>query len=165
MGDAAIRIRPVRPADLDDVAALQERSIMAFGAPVYGEVKARAWARLGHQFRHDLLGEGGFWVAEQGARLVGVGGWSPDGLKRDIAWIRYLFVDPEAARRGIGRRLVEQAERAAQAAGRPRLHVWASLNAIGFYRALGYRLLRPARWPVQAGIEVDYRLMTKRTDD
>ena len=34
---------------------------MALGAPVYGEDKARAWARLGYQFRYDLLGEGAFW--------------------------------------------------------------------------------------------------------
>ena len=100
---------------------------MAFGAPVYGEAKARAWARLGYQFRRDLLGAGGFWVAERRARILGVGGWSPDGLERDLAWLRYLFVHPDAARRGIGRRLVETAERAAQAAGRPRIHVWASL--------------------------------------
>jgi putative acetyltransferase len=160
-----LRIRPVRAADLDAVALLQERSIMAFGAPVYGAAKARAWARLGYEFRRDLLGAGGFWVAEQRARILGVGGWSPDGLERDLAWVRYLFVHPDAARRGIGRRLVERAERSARAALRPRLHVWASLNAQGFYEALGYRMARPARWPVQAGIELDYRLMTKRTDD
>jgi putative acetyltransferase len=159
---SGVRIRPVGAADLDAVAALQERSIMTFGAPIYGEAKARAWARLGFEFRHDLLGAGGFCVAERNGRIVGVGGWSPDSLEPDVAWIRYLFVDPQAARRGIGRRLVEEAERSAGAAARPRLQVWASLNAVDFYRALGYRLQRRARWPVQAGIELDYRLMAKR---
>jgi putative acetyltransferase len=159
-----LRIRPVRAADLDAIALLQERSIMAFGAPVYGEAKARAWARLGYEFRRDLLGAGGFWVAERKARILGVGGWAPDGLEPDLAWLRYLFVHPDSARRGIGRRLVEQAECAARAADRVRLHVWASLNAVAFYQALGYRLERPARWPLQAGIELDYRLMTKRAD-
>ena len=155
-------IRPVGAADLDAVAALQERAIMAFGAPVYGEAKAKAWARLGFEFRHDLLGAGGFFVAERQARIVGVGGWSPDSLEPDLAWLRYLFVDPPAAGRGIGRRLVEEAERSAGAGGRPRLHVWSSLNAIGFYRTLGYRPRRGARWPIQAGIELDYLLMTRR---
>jgi N-acetylglutamate synthase-like GNAT family acetyltransferase len=167
MGELAsgVRIRPIGAADLDAAAALQERSIMAFGAPVYGAAKATGWARLGFEFRHVLLGAGGFWVAEREDRIVGVGGWSPDGLEPDLAWIRYLFVDPQAARQGIGRRLVEQAESSAQAAARPRLHVWASLNAVGFYRALGYQLKRRARWPVQAGIELDYRLMAKRIHD
>jgi putative acetyltransferase len=163
-GADLLRLRPVRASDLDAVAAMQEISIMALGRPVYGEAKARAWARLGYQFRHDLLGEGGFWVAEQEQRLLGVGGWSPDSLEADLAWIRYLFVHPEAARRGIGRRLVERAERSAYAADRPRLHVWSSLNAVGFYRAIGFLPERRARWPVQSAIELDYVLMAKRAD-
>jgi putative acetyltransferase len=163
MDEAArmICLRPVEAWDLDAVVALQERAIMAFGAPVYGTVRARAWARLGEQFRRDLLGEG-FWVAEAAGRLLGVGGWSPDGLEPELAWLRYLFVDPPAARRGIGRRLVARAERSAAAVDRPRLHVWSSLNAVGFYEALGYRVQRRARWPIQAGIELDYVLMAKR---
>jgi putative acetyltransferase len=166
MSEAAdpLRLRPVRATDLDAIAAMQETSIMALGAPIYGEAKARAWARLGYQFRHDLLGEGGFWVAEQHQRLLGVGGWSPDSLEADLAWIRYLFVHPEAARRGIGRRLVERAERSACAADRPRLRVWSSLNAVGFYRAIGFLPERRARWPVQSAIELDYVLMAKRAN-
>jgi putative acetyltransferase len=159
-----ICLRPVAAADLDAVVALQERSIMAFGAPVYGEVRAKAWARLGWQFRRDLLGEGGFWVAEAAGPLLGVGGWSPDSLEPDLAWLRYLFVDPQAAGRGIGRRLVGRAEHSAGAAHRPRLDVWSSLNAVGFYRALGYRVRRRARWPIQAGVELDYVLMSKRAE-
>ncbi len=159
-----LRLRPVRASDLEAIVAMQEASIMALGAPVYGEAKARAWARLGHQFRHDLLGEGGFWVAEQDRRLLGVGGWSPDGMEADLAWIRYLFVHPQATRRGIGRRLVAQAERSACAVDRPRLRVWSSLNAVGFYRAVGFLPERRARWPVQRAIELDYVLMAKRAE-
>ncbi|MGH6903078.1 MAG: GNAT family N-acetyltransferase [Geminicoccaceae bacterium] len=161
---SGFHIRPVGVADLDAIALLQERSIMAFGAPVYGEAKAKAWARLGFEFRHDLLGAGGFWVAERDDRILGVGGWSPDSLEPDVAWLRYLFVQPQAAGQGIGRRLVEEAERSAGAAHRPRLHVWSSMNAVGFYRTVGYRVRRRARWPIQAGIELDYMLMTKRLE-
>lgn len=156
-----VRFRPVRASDLDAVAAMQEASIMALGAPVYGEDKARAWARLGYQFRYDLIGEGSFWVAEQAGRILGVGGWSPDGMEADLAWIRYLFVAPDATRRGIGRRLIELAERSACGTGRPRLRVWASLNAVPFYRAVGFLPVRRARWPVRTGVDLDYVLMGK----
>jgi GNAT superfamily N-acetyltransferase len=159
------RLRPVRASDLDAIAAMQEISIMALGAPVYGEDKARAWARLGYQFRYDLLGEGAFWVAEQEERIIGVGGWSPDSSEADLAWIRYLFVHPDATRRGIARQLVACAERSAGAAGRPRLRVWSSLNATGFYRAVGFMPERRARWPVRTGIELDYVLMGKRAEE
>ena len=58
MSDVAevLRLRPVRASDLDAIATMQEISIMALGAPVYGEDKAKAWARLGYQFRYDLIG-------------------------------------------------------------------------------------------------------------
>jgi predicted N-acetyltransferase YhbS len=163
-----VTIRPVTPADLDPVAALQEASIMHFGAPVYGAAKARAWARLGYQFKHVLVEEGGYFVAERAGRRIGVGGWSPDSLDTGLAWLRYLFVHPDQARRGVGRRLVEAAERSAIAAGRRRFEVWSSLNAVPFYAALGYRRLRPAKLPATAAIELDYVLMYKpatTTDD
>lgn len=157
-------IRPVAACDLDPIAALQEASIMAFGVAAYGEAKARAWARIGHEFKHVLIEDGRFFVAERGGRAVGVGGWSPDSMTADVAWIRYLFVHPDAARRGIGRRLVALAEGSALSAGRPRFDVWSSLNAVPFYQRLGYRRIRDARWPLSRGLELEYVLMRKRAD-
>ncbi len=158
---AALAIRPVTAADVEPIAALQEASIMRLGIAAYGLTKARAWARVGHEFKHVLLEDGQFFVAEQAGLRLGVGGWSPDGLEPGLAWIRYLFVHPDHVRRGIGRRLVEAAEAAAASAGRPRFEVWSSLNAVRFYQALGYRRVRAARWPVQASVELDYVLMSK----
>ena len=162
MSDVADGLRrPVRASDLDAIATMQEISIMALGAPVYGEDKAKAWARLGYQFRYDLIGEGAFWVAEQEERIwrrrlvAGQPGGGP--------CLATLSVRPPGGdRRGIGRRLVERTERSACAAGRPRVRVWSSLNAIGFYRAVGFVPERRARWPVRTGIELDYVLMGKR---
>ena len=158
-------IRPVTAADLDPVARLQAEAIRAHGVAVYGREAAAAWARLGVQFRRQLLGPGAFFVAEtragEAVALVGVGGWSPDGLEPDLAWLRYLFVAPSLGRRGLGRRLVETAERSARAAGRTRIQVWSSLNAVGFYQANGYQRLRAGRFPVQAGIELDYELLAR----
>ena len=100
-------------------------------------------------------------MAERDARLLGVGGWSADSLDHRIAWLRYLFVHPDAIGQGVGRRLVERAEASALAAGRKRLRVWSSLNAIGFYRALGYRSIRRAAMPLSTDIDLDYVLMTR----
>ena len=94
-------------------------------------------------------------------RLLGVGGWSPDSLDHRVAWLRYLFVHPDAIGHGVGRRLVEAAEASARAAGRGQLRVWSSLNAVGFYRALGYRSIRRAAVPLSAEIDLDYVLMTR----
>jgi GNAT superfamily N-acetyltransferase len=158
-----ILIRPVTAADVDPLAALQELSIVRLGTPVYGAAKVRAWARIGHEFKHVLLEDGRYFVAERAGQRVGVGGWSPDGLEAGLAWIRYLFVHPDHVRRGVGRSLVEAAEAAALAAGRHCFDVWSSLNAVSFYQALGYRRVRAARWPVRAAVELDYVLMSKQS--
>jgi GNAT superfamily N-acetyltransferase len=159
---APLVVRSVTAADVDRLAALQETSILRLGTPVYGEEKARAWARMGHQFKHVLIGAGAFFIAERAGHSLGVGGWSPDSLEADLAWIRYVFVDPGHVREGIGRRLVERAERSAAAAGRRRLDVWASFNAEPFYAALGYHQVRRVRWPVSGRLEIDSILMSKR---
>jgi GNAT superfamily N-acetyltransferase len=159
---APLLIRPVTAADLDRLADLQEASILRLGTPVYGAAKARAWARMGHQFKHVLIGAGAFFTAERGGQSLGVGGWSPDSLEPELAWLRYVFVDPDHVREGIGRRLVERAERSAIAAGRRRFDVWSSFNAEPFYAALGYRRVRRVRWPVSTGLELDNLLMRKR---
>ncbi|WP_198408105.1 GNAT family N-acetyltransferase [Natronomonas pharaonis] len=48
------------------------------------------------------------------------------------------FVDPDNTGRGIGRALVEKLEGIARREGVERLTVLASLNAVGFYEALGF---------------------------
>jgi putative acetyltransferase len=158
-----VAIRRVTAADVEPLAALQEASIMRLGLAAYGEIKARAWARVGHEFKHVLLEDGQFFVAEQAGERLGVGGWSPDGMEAEVAWIRYLFVHPDHVRRGVGRRLLQAAEAAALGAGRARFDVWSSLNAVSFYQALGYRRVRAARWPVQTAVELDYVLMSKQS--
>ena len=51
---------------------------------------------------------------------------------------------------GIPRRLVDEAGRSAGAADRRRLHVWSSVNAIGFYRTVGLHLAIQCAEPIHA---------------
>jgi putative acetyltransferase len=155
-------IRPLRRDDLDTIGALQEASILALGASDYSRPQLDAWVRFGWHYRRRLLEDGGaFFVAERPDRLVGVGGWSPDSQAAELAWLRYLFVHPDSAGKGIGRQLVEAVEADARGRGKTGFRVWSSLNARGFYAALGYRRLRHGRWPVTSTIEIDYVLLAK----
>jgi putative acetyltransferase len=148
--------------DLDTVAEIQEASILTLGTPTYSRAQVEAWARLGWQYRHQLLrDDGAFFVAERPDRLVGVGGWSPDGMVAEIAWLRYLFVHPDSARQGVGRQLVGVIEADARGRGKSTFRVWSSLNAVGFYTALGYRRVRRGRWPVTRDVEIGYLLLAK----
>jgi GNAT superfamily N-acetyltransferase len=88
--------------------------------------------------------------------IVGCGGWSrrrtlyggdqrpvgePELLDpgRDPARIRAFFVAPEAARRGVGRRLLDRCLEAAAADGFRALELMATLPGVPFYAALGFR--------------------------
>ena len=134
---------------------------MALSIEAYGKEVCVAWARMGRQVRHTLIQSGTFFVAERNDAIIGVAGWTADSREPDCAWPRYVFVSPTVARHGIGRRLMQTVEHSVHAAGRTRLQVWASLNAVGFYEALGYRGVRSAHWPVAAGIEMEFLLMEK----
>jgi hypothetical protein len=57
--------------------------------------------------------------------------------------------------------LVEAAEADARHHGKAGFRVWSSLNATGFYTALGYRSVRRGRWPVTGTVEIDYVLLAK----
>jgi GNAT superfamily N-acetyltransferase len=160
MGEAPI-IRPAERRDLDAVGELQARSIMALGVGAYGREACEAWARMGRQVRHALLSSGTFFVAERNGALLGIAGWTADSREADCAWARYVFVEPAAAGRGVGRRLMGAVEQSAKDAGRPRLRLWSSLNAVPFYEALGYGEIKPARWPIAGGLEMEHRLMEK----
>ncbi|HTX41921.1 MAG TPA: GNAT family N-acetyltransferase [Acidobacteriaceae bacterium] len=89
------------------------------------------------------------------ATLVACGGWSrrrtPYGSdhrpgrddaaldpRMDAAKIRAFFVHPAWARRGIGSRILELCEQAAQAEGFTRLEMGATLTGIPLYRLHGY---------------------------
>ena len=154
-------IRSARSADLDAIADLQARSIMAFGIETYDRETCEVWAKVGRQMRHTMLSGGTFFIAEWNDTLVGVAGWTADSREPDCAWPRYVFVAPKAGGLGIGRQLMDQVETSVHAAGRSHLKLWASLNAVPFYQALGYQTIKKARWPIGGGIEMEHLLMSK----
>jgi GNAT superfamily N-acetyltransferase len=75
-------------------------------------------------------------VAENAGQLLGFA----VVLRRDDgdAELDGLFVDPVQWRRGIGRALVEHAERLAKAEGATNLWVIANTRALGFYDSCGF---------------------------
>lgn len=88
----------------------------------------------------------------------------PDGALADrpaTARIRKVFVRPDLARRGLGRRMVLDAEARARAAGCEHLIVRANVNAVPLYRALGYREDEAGTMAVGDGIALPVVFMSK----
>ena len=76
--------------------------------------------------------------------------------------IEGVYVDPDFMRRGVGRALVAALEDEAQRLGIARLMLDASLNAVPFYSALGYRVEGDLRHALGGGHAIACKLMSKR---
>jgi GNAT superfamily N-acetyltransferase len=161
----------IRPATPDDIPALERliaRSVMGLQAGDY-DLSQRERA-LGTLFGVDrqLIRDGTYHIADAAGTLVGCGGWSrrktlfgADAVSgrddesldpaRDAARIRAFFVDPDWARRGIGRRLLAVCEAAAAAHGFTRLELAATLTGIPLYRVCGYAEAEPMEAPLPDG--------------
>lgn len=121
-------IRPNQAADHDAVIDLWNRC----GLTRPWNDPAKDIARK-LQVRPDL-----FLVAAGEEGIVGSVMVGYDGHR---GWINYLGVAPEAQRQGLGRRLMQEAERLLRLEGCPKINLQVrSLNtaAIEFYRRIGY---------------------------
>ena len=83
----------------------------------------------------ELAKERAIFVAVEGNAIVGTA-----SLGRDQ--VHAVFVHPARQGRGIGRRLMEAAESEARARGERRLILYASVSAVPFYEAGGWRTVR-----------------------
>jgi N-acetylglutamate synthase-like GNAT family acetyltransferase len=106
----------------------------------------------------SIIADGTYFVAYDGERLAGCGGWSrrrrPFGgdasgpqendyldPATDRGNIRAFFVSPDHLRRGIARELLRLSEADALATGFERLTTTATLSGEAFYLQAGYRII------------------------
>lgn len=79
-----------------------------------------------------------FLVAEQDGRIVGA---VMAGYEGHRGWINYLAAEPSRRRTGIGRRLMEEAEKLLRAAGCPKINLQVrpdNPDVLEFYRRIGF---------------------------
>ena len=93
----------------------------------------------------DYYGDknGGFWVAADGNKVFGMFGLEPSS---DTAMeLRRMYVDPDARRQGIARKMLQFAEDECRRRHRPTMDLSTSElqgEALALYRNAGYRLVR-----------------------
>jgi len=145
---ADIFVRTATPADDALVSELLQASYPVLMRPSYeGDVLAAA---LPLMTRADpaLLSSGTFYLVKiEDGRVVGCGGWTRERpgsgeVAPELAHIRYFAVHPERNRCGVGRAIYAKCEEKARSAGVRRFECCSSLNAEGFYAALGFRTVR-----------------------
>jgi GNAT superfamily N-acetyltransferase len=143
---------------LEDVPALQElitQSVRGLQAADY--TTAQVEGALGTVYGTDqaMISDRTYFVVEHEGAIVACGGWSKrrtafgsdhspvkdDRLLDphvDPAKIRAFFVHPAFARQGLGTRILEACEQAAQNAGFTRFELTATLTGVPLYARHGY---------------------------
>jgi GNAT superfamily N-acetyltransferase len=168
-----MQLRCATTHDIPQLHALIARSIARLGAHDYTPLQIERALQSAFGVDTQLIADGSYFVVEQGAELVGCGGWSKrrtlfgsdartdrDAVEldpqRDAAKIRAFFVDPDHARRGIGRLLLEHCERAARACGFTRFELMATLPGVRLYAAHGYNADAPIEHALGGGVTITF---------
>jgi GNAT superfamily N-acetyltransferase len=136
--DEGYRLRRAQPDDGPAILAFQQAAIACIPGDTYPAPVMAAYLRQPVPGLDRLIAAGRYFVATFGDRPVAGAGWQPSPDFADTAAIRAVFVHPDHAAAGLGRALMAVAEDAAMTAGFAHILVPAALNAVGFYRRLGY---------------------------
>jgi GNAT superfamily N-acetyltransferase len=180
MAGTAFALRPARRGDVGELEALIGLSTRALLAPWYSP--AQIDAAVGSVFAVDvqLIDDGTFFIATEGARMVGCGGWSrrktlfgadhghssqSDSVLDptcDAARIRAFFVHPDFARRGIGAALMSHCERAAAIAGFKTMELVATLAGEPLYGSGGFAAVERFDIPLSGSLTMTVVRMSKR---
>lgn len=167
-------IRAAVSADLPALREMQGRSLRQLGCRHYTASQLDAFiARIGTMDDY-LVSDRTYLVAELDGRIVGCGGWTTrlPGYARHAgsevqapdpnrATVRSVFVEPAAARRGIGRRIMAAIEDAVRAGGFGSAELGATQNGRDFYRSRGYQPLGLFQVELGDGIAMQFTRMRK----
>jgi GNAT superfamily N-acetyltransferase len=133
------------PADAPEIDRLMKESAAGLFPQFYDARQVASAVEHVAQVDLMMLEDGTYFVLEAGAELVACGGWSrrdklytgsgdaEGGTRlldpaREPARVRAMFVRPDWTRRGLGRRILEECERAARREGFGRLALAATAS-------------------------------------
>lgn len=173
------RPRVAQTRDIPQLEALIPVSVRALQAAHYSP--AQMEAALGPVFGVDrqLIRDGTYFVVESEGQIVGCGGWSrrrsfygagaeqkseDEALepRRDAARVRAFFVLPTLARRGIGRSILLECERAIIEAGFRSADLVATLAGEPLYASFGYTVIERFAIPLAGALPLPVARMRKK---
>ena len=153
-----ITLRAASPDDLPVFWELRTRAVAHGCAAHYPESVLATWlAAPAPESLPRLISAGGAVAALEAGRLLGYA-----VLDAASGEVDAVFVEPAEHGRGIGALLLASLEQMALAAGRERLFLSASLNAVPFYRRAGFQAVREELYPHRSGIAIASVYMEKQ---
>jgi N-acetylglutamate synthase-like GNAT family acetyltransferase len=160
----------LRVARLEDAAAvdgLLQASYPKLMASSYDEELLSPALKLMTKANPSLLCSGTYYVAElTTALMVGCGGWTLERpgtgtVEPHIGHLRHFATHPAWTGHGIGRAIYRLCESDARSVGVIAFECYSSLNAEGFYSALGFKRTREMDIELQPGIALRSVLMRR----
>jgi len=150
-------IRKAESKDTERIWEIHNNSVRALCQPDYSKEQIEAWAghRMPEDYRQRILG-GHFYAAEMDGSIVGYARYSPKTTE-----LCSIFIDPLAARRGVGKALVDLIFEDAGAQGLTHLWLDASLTAVPFYQAVGFSTVEETTHDF-SGVGLECIRMTKQ---
>jgi GNAT superfamily N-acetyltransferase len=178
MTQTPFQLRKATHADRPALQVLIARSARELGASDYRSEQIEGALRGAFGVDTQLIDDGTYFAVEAEGKLVGCGGWSRRQTlfggdahndrnaqeldpATDPAKIRAFFVDPQFARRGIGRALLERCESEARACGFHSFELMGTLPGVRLYEALGYVGSERVHYPVAPGVTIEFVPMRK----
>lgn len=153
----SVQIRRATADDIHVVWEIRTIAIREICTAHYPEGEAEAWASapMRDDFG-DVFTQQECFIAEIGGNPVAFGFFhAGEGM------LNALFVHPLHTGKGIGRWLLTVIEDKARALSVPKITLLASLNAVPFYTAAGFRSLGPDKHVHNGGRELDCVKMEK----
>lgn len=138
-----VRVREADWADGRPIRDVHVASIEGLAGTAYDERQVAAWAADHEPADYPIDDrDTHFVVADRGERIVGFGWLEPaaDGVFEHPVdgEVTSVFVHPSVAGNGVGRRIYRDLEGRAREWGYRSLGLWAALNAVPFYEAVGF---------------------------
>jgi GNAT superfamily N-acetyltransferase len=151
-------VRRAREEDAEGIRRVHVKAIRDIAHSHYSPAEIDAWAGP-HQPEHylDSIRNKEFYVAEEDGAVIGFG-----TLNSEENEIEAVYVSPEVLRHGVGSAILRQLEERARKLGLKSLRLYASLNAVPFYRSAGYEADKITKHRLASGLEIDCVLMTKK---
>lgn len=156
-----ITFLPYTPDALDQVRQLHATSFEVLARHAHSPEQVAAHTRFtqSDDYAQDLLRSHVLMACFHG-QVVATSGWIDFLEQPATARLRKVFVHPDMAGAGLGRRMVRAAEDAARDAGLRKFHVRANINARGFYERMGYLPHKMGIMPA-CGVELPVLFMKK----
>lgn len=161
----AVTFRPVTLDDLSSVRYVHMTAFRILAAEYHSpeEIQAHVDDMMNTDYFEEIL-QCDLYCALVEEEIVGTGGWCPADDSGATARIRKVFVRPLFTNCGVGRMLVELAEKRALQAGFDKFTVRANINAVSFYERLNFEISSYGVMPTRSGIDLPVAFMRKRND-